>query len=432
VNDEVQSARNSVSEEAKEGVEAALELLKACLSKDGFLASTTELNNYRRVWSRDGCIMGLAALATKDDDLLEGCRRTLETLASHQGPHGEIPSNVDPTTGRVSYGGTAGRVDADLWFVICCGQYWRVTGDKDFLRKILEPMQRVRFLLGAWEFNNRGLLYVPLTADWADEYVHNGYVLYDQLLYYQAQLEFLAVHRFIHQSSDHYLEERISRLKHVIRSNYWLRGEGEIPDDVYHEILFKKKNRAATQCAEKYWAPFFSPVGYGYRFDAMANVLASLFGIADTEQSDAVDRHISGIVEEDVMLLPAFHPVITPRDEEDWEDLQMTFSYTFKNKPHEYHNGGLWPVITGLYVADLAIRGRRNLARNYLEGIRRANALESDGKKWTFPEYVHGKKHTPEGTPRLGWSAAGAVIGHEVLNGRSLFQRQSKTHDGGT
>jgi hypothetical protein len=33
-----------------------------------------------------------------------------------------------------------------------------------------------------WEFNNKGLLYVPLSGNWADEYITDGYVLYDQLL----------------------------------------------------------------------------------------------------------------------------------------------------------------------------------------------------------------------------------------------------------
>jgi hypothetical protein len=41
-----------------------------------------------------------------------------------------------------------------------------------------------------------------------------------------------------------------------------------------------------------------------------------------------------------IRLLPAFHPVITPVDK-DWKDLNITFSYTFKNRPYEYHNGGL-------------------------------------------------------------------------------------------
>ena len=149
------------------GHQEALGLLESCRSPAGFLASTNEHANYRRIWGRDSCIMGLAALLTGKSDLIDCCRRTLEILVTHQGPHGEIPSNVDPQTNRVSYGGTTGRIDSDLWFVIAAGQYVRRTGDEAFLSRTLEPLERVRFLLGAWEYNTRGLLYVPITGDWA-------------------------------------------------------------------------------------------------------------------------------------------------------------------------------------------------------------------------------------------------------------------------
>ena len=406
---------------ADEGYDKATQLLRQCVSEEGFLATPTDRSNYHRIWGRDGAIIGLAALLTGDDDLVAVCRRTLETLARHQGPHGEIPSNVDPLTGRVSYGGTAGRVDANLWFMICCGRYWRATGDDAFLTDHIQAIERVRFLLGAWEFNNRGLIYIPVTGDWADEYLQNGYVLYDQLLYLQAQRELAAMHQGLHGSADHALAERISRLKHLIRCNYWLTPNGEIPDDVYHPVLYEKGATAEAHCEWRYYLPFFSPVGYGYRFDAFANVLVSLLGVAGEDEREKIDRFIAEeVVQDNVMLLPAFHPVITPTDA-DWEDLQMTFSYTFKNHPHAYHNGGLWPMVTGFRVADLAARGHTDLARQYLEGIHRANALAMEGHDWGFPEFIHGRQHTPGGTPRLGWSAAAAIIGHKACEGNMVF-----------
>jgi hypothetical protein len=342
---------------ADEGYQQALALMRRCATKHGFLATPTEQDNYRRIWARDGAIIGLAALLSEDSELIDGCRRTLETLARHQGPHGEIPSNVDPITGRVSYGGTAGRVDADLWFIIGCGQYWRHSGDDDWIDRMLPPLEKVRFLLGSWEFNHRGLLYVPPTGDWADEYIQSGYVLYDQLLYLQAQREFCVIHRHLHRTADHDLDDRVARLKHLIQANFWFADGGETPDDVYHEVLYEKGRQAAPHRRGAHWMPFFSPLGYGYRFDAMANALVMLLDVADQAQCEAVDDYIvQQIVHDDVMLLPAFDPVITPKDEE-WSDLQMTFSHSFKNAPYEFHNGGLWPLVTGFYVASLAKRG---------------------------------------------------------------------------
>lgn len=406
----------------EQGYEKALELVEQCAGEDGFFASPTKKANYQRIWSRDGAIIGLAALMTGEAELIKSTRQTLETLADNQGPHGEIPSNVDTRSDRISYGGMAGRVDANLWFIIACGEYWQATGDDDFLDGILPAIEKVRYLLGAWEFNNRGLLYVPETGDWADEYIHSGYVLFDQLLYLQALRTICAIHNKKHDSEDHDLQDKAVRLKHLIRANYWFLDSGKVPDDVYHEILYKKGRTAATRCAAHFWAPFFSPHGYGYRFDSFANVLVSLLNVADENQRKRVDRYIKEIILSDGhQLLPAFTPVIKPVDK-DWDDLHMTFSYTFKNKPYEYHNGGLWPMITGFYVADLAQREKKEAAQEFLKKIHESNALEMEGEAWGFPEYIHGKHHTAEGTRHLGWSAAGAIIGKKALEGQRVFR----------
>lgn len=120
-------------------------------------------------------------------------------------------------------------------------------------------------------------------------------------------------------------------------------------------------------------------------------------------------------------LLPAFHPVIEPVGE-DWEKLNVMFSHTFKNNPYEFQNGGLWPMITGFYVADLARRQKTEEAEKYLQAIHGANALAMDGEDWGFPEFVHGRKFTPGGTRHQGWSAAAAIIGHQALAGQHIFR----------
>lgn len=405
-----------------DGYRRACDLLLECSRPEGFLASPTDKTNYRRIWGRDGIIIGLAALMTDNADLIDTFRHTLETLAEHQGPHGEIPSNVDPQSKRISYGGMTGRVDADLWFMIGCGEYWKATRDDVFLEDMIPVVEKVHFLLGAWEFNNRGLLYVPATGDWADEYIHNGYILYDQLLYLQALRTLFVIRKYAQGSTDHDLSRRVTQLKRLIWDNYWFDKDGSVPDDVYHEILYEKGQRAATSCKNHHWLPFFSPHGYGYRFDGFANVLVSLLEVSDDSRREIVDNYITGLTENHrIRLLPAFHPVITPVDR-DWKDLNITFSYTFKNKPYEYHNGGLWPMITGFYVADLARRNKNDVARSYLEGVHAANASEMNSEDWSFPEYINGKNFSPGGTRNQCWSAAGAIIGQQALNGKKVFR----------
>lgn len=80
----------------------------------------------------------------------------------------------------------------------------------------------------------------------------------------------------------------------------------------------------------------------------------------------------------------------------------MMFSYSFKNRPYEYNNGGLWPMITGFYVADLTRRRHTGEVREFLHAVHRANVLEMDGEPWGFPEYVHGRNLTPGGETAAG------------------------------
>jgi hypothetical protein len=424
------------------GRRKALELLRGCLTEHGFLATPLRRDNYSRIWGRDSCIMGLAAILSGDEELIVGCRRSLETLAAYQGPHGEIPSNVDPDTERVSYGGTAGRVDAGLWFLIACAELCRTLDDRPLLERLLPAVERTRKLLGAWEFNNRNLLYVPPTGDWADEYLQSGYVLYDQLLYYQALRSICALHARHHRTEDHTLREKAVHLKHLIQDNYWFDGADGLPDHVYHAILYRKGRKGLPEKQDHYWLPFFSPQGYGYRFDALANALVSLFGVGSEYQAEEVDRYIEeNVCLRDVSLIPAFCPIITPQDER-WDDLNMTFSYQFKNEPYEYHNGGLWPMVNGFYAASLAKRGKPERARRFLEAVHDANrrpAAEEPGgeeKPWSFPEFLHGRNFTPGGVHPMGWSAAGALIADAYVDGRRLFdlergEEESRRESGG-
>lgn len=403
-----------------EALQKSLELVRKCVTPDGFLASLSNNANYHRIWARDGVIIGLPTLMGGDEDLVAAFGQTLRTLAAYQGPHGEIPSNVGIVERDVSYGGTAGRVDAGLWFVIGVAEYWLASGDDQFILEIIPVLDKVIFLLGAWEFNNRGFLYVPATGDWADEYLHSGYVLYDQLLYLQALKSYKLIRFKVLEEPGQELTDKINNLLSMIQANFWIDQE-DTPQHVYHEVLYKKGHEAHECCQQPYWLPFFTPHGYGYRFDAFANILASLCGAADSTKCETVDRFIEEqVVAEKMKLLPAFYPVIT-HDDTDWEKLNVAFSYDFKNCPYEFHNGGLWPMLTGFYAADLARRNEYEKAQQYLSAIGSANKMRMKERNWGFPEFINGKKLTPGGNSGQCWSASAYLMAYYGLQGKSLF-----------
>lgn len=392
--------------EDTDAYQRSLALLHRCLSPAGFLASPDDVDNYARIWARDGVIAGLAALASGNADLIVGLQRTLDTLTRHQGSHGEIPSNVTIDGEHVSYGRLVGRVDALLWYVIGVCAYIQHTteADREYYRYSIE---RALFLAGCWEYNNRGLIYTPISGNWADEYVQQGYVLSDQLLY---ETVLQAAGRVFRQQA---WQEKARALHQTLAVNYWPRVALSDDPRVYHPHAYRHQIERGER---SHWLPAFSPSGYATYFDGLAHALALLTDLGDNDQQAQAERYVQ-LQEAQIgsALLPAFWPVIQPGNP-GWRELQSNHLYgQMKNMPYMYHNGGLWPMLTGLEVMGLVRHGAWERARHLLTAINTANAKGSDNGQWDFAEYHHAQTHLPMGTKHVGWSAAAGVLAHQAV-----------------
>ncbi|WP_412061233.1 PfkB family carbohydrate kinase [Rubrivirga sp. IMCC45206] len=376
----------------------ALDLLRASLAADGFLASPTERTNYRRVWARDGVICGLAGLASGDAALADGLRRTVETLFAHAGPQGQVPSNV-AADGAVSYGGLAGRVDAGPWAVLGAAAVARSQVDPAFVARLAGPASDALALLDAWEFNARGLVYVPQSGDWADEYDLHGYLLYDQVL---RLLALRAVVPFA--PSPDRLAARADRLATLIEATYWPEPGGDA-EAAYHPAAY----RAAAETEAPFPYAALTPGGYARRFDALGSALAVLADLWPDRRDTLLTHGLRLAAATAPSLVPAFAPTVRPGDPA-WATLRGNVRDTFSNAPGHYHNGGCWPMVNGWWVAALAHAGRPVDAADLLARVRAANAD-------TFPEYLDAEHGERLGTTPLAWSAAGDVIGAAALRG---------------
>lgn len=381
----------------------ALELLKTVSSSQGFLASAQNISNYKRVWARDGVICGLAALASGDTDLIATFRTTLETLARNQHHNGTIPSNV-MTNGavvEVSYGGLAGRVDAVTWFVIGICQYALFTKDTGFVKKYDSNIQKCLQLLEAWEFNNKGLLYVPLSGNWADEYITDGYVLYDQLL------RVWALKSYNYFAKSEIITAKINTITTQLEINFTPNATGE----KYHERAYQEAN------IQNYMPCSFSPAGYKTQFDAFANSLALCLNIGSLEfQETILSYSLSLKAEMPMQLLPAFWPPILESDL-DWNLLKNNCKYEFRNYPNEFHNGGSWAMVNGFYGLALLAKGQNQEANQLLDAINEANARED----FSFYENFNSQTKAPNGVPLCAWSAAATVMLHQSINTNFKF-----------
>lgn len=381
----------------------AIELLRNCSSSEGFLASAQNISNYKRVWARDGVICGLAALASGDEDLIATFKKTLETLANNQHHNGTIPSNV-MTNGdviEVSYGGLAGRVDTVTWFIIGICQYAFYKKDIAFVKKYDSNIQKCLQLLEAWEFNNKHLLYVPLSGNWADEYITDGYVLYDQLL------RIWALKSYNHFTKSDLIVSKIEKISEQIEINFTPNSVGE----KYHE---KAYNEATIQ---EFMPCSFSPAGYKTPFDAFANSLALILNIGNPDfQNNILEHAIKLSNGRPLQLIPAFWPPIQEQDL-DWNLLKNNCKYEFRNYPNEFHNGGSWSMVNGFFGLALLSKEKNSDAAKILNAINEANSIEN----FSFYENFNSETKAPNGVPFCAWSGAATVMLHQSIHTNFKF-----------
>ncbi len=383
----------------------AIELLRKSSSKNGFLASAIDIANYQRVWARDGVICGLAALASGDADLIFTFEKTLETLANNQHANGTIPSNVfiDAEKNEVSYGGLAGRVDAVSWFIIGICQYAFYTKNPAFVEKYGDHIQKCLSLMEAWEFNNKHLMYVPLSGNWADEYVTDGYVLFDQVL------RVWALRSYNQFKKSDVLHAKIHHILSQIEANF----TDDVTTEKYHERAFKET------VISDFMPASFSPAGYKNYFDAFGNSLALFMNIGSTTfQEKMLSYSINLAQQMKSQLLPSFWPPIQTTDL-DWNLLKNNCKYEFRNFPNEFHNGGTWAMVNGFFGLALLSKNKTDNAETLLKHLNFINEKEDYG----FYENFNSETEQPNGVKFCAWSAAATIMLHQsVYNNFKLLQ----------
>ena len=386
----------------------AIGLLERSLSKSGYLASPSNVTNYRRVWSRDGIICGLAAMLSSDTELILGFRQTLITLGAAQTELGHIPSNVaitdDGMPAQVSLGGIAGRADTIAWWILGVCNYAHFANEPSFAYRYKAQIDLGLRLMRCWEYNNKGLMYVPQSGDWADEYVLHGYVLYDQAL------RLCALQAYTLVFGDAQAGEQAANLKKLLKTNYWINKTTQNPD-LYHARAYELAPELP------YFAAALTPGGYAKQFDSLANALCILAGVADAAQTQSIANYVQKTSNSlGLELMPAFFPPIMP-NEPGWLELQNNYKYEFRNLPHEFHNGGTWAMTNGFLGAAMCKSGFLPQATQVLASIESINQVED----WGFYENFNTQTQKPIGTKYCAWSAAAQIILQNYLKQNYLL-----------
>jgi GH15 family glucan-1,4-alpha-glucosidase len=129
--------------------------------------------------------------------------------------------------------------------------------------------------------------------------------------------------------------------------------------------------------------------------------LAILTGLADGHRTEHILRYMHQVGIAEPYPTKAIHPPIYPGERE-WRDYYRSRNL---NLPHQYHNGGIWPMIGGFQIAALVRHGWRDEAERLLDSLAQANHQGIE-QPWEFNEWMHGESGHPMGFGQQAWSAA--------------------------
>ena len=243
--------------------------------------------------------------------------------------------------------------------------------------------------------NECGLLEIPEAGDWMDLLAVRYNVLYDNVLYYAATLahERAGAHccrparRSTRPASTPPASTSgstcscgstaagwPSTLPSTWRSSKRIRLEWFM---LYHNI--------GTISSRPFYLPWVAFREYGDWCDSLGNLLAILTGVADGHRREHILRYMQQVGMAEPYPTKAIYPPIFP-GERNWRDYYRSRNL---NLPHQYHNGGIWPMIGGFHVAALVRHGWQHQAEQMLVSLAEANR-QGIADDWEFNEWMHG------------------------------------------
>jgi hypothetical protein len=329
---------------------------------------------YPEPYTRDLMFSILGVAVSKNQKLIDIMRRVLETLAENQSLRGHIPSLVHDKEDR-------GASDCTPLFLLAVGIFRKMTGELDFLEA---AVQKALTWMEYQSPSDRYLVAQQPTSDWRDEQWVMGYGLFVNTLVYSYL-------RLLGQP------ERAALVQREM-SRFTITG-GTMHHHVHEGLVVKHK---------PYYAFWSYKIHSSERFDLLGNSLAILSGIASPSRADemiswieAECQHMKSRGELAIDLPPNFFPFTNPEDP-DWHT-----RYALYNNPGEYHNGGIWPFICGIYIAALVAAKRFALAAEKLQVLTQAMKLTRTANvDFGFNEWLKAQDGKPMGQDWQTWSAA--------------------------
>jgi hypothetical protein len=367
----------TIRQDIEEAKQAALEVLLHNMKGPYHGLPRTAGWGYPEPYTRDLMISLLGIAVSDNKDLIDSIKKVLETLAKNQTEHGHIPSLVHDKE-------DVGASDTTPLFLLAIGIYRKLTGKQNFLQK---AAQKALTWMAYQSPADRSVVAQQPTSDWRDEQWVLGYGLYVNTLVYSYLRLFEQ-----HKKADQLLKE----MKHFT---------------ITGGVIHRRVHEGLAVSHKPYYALWSYKVHSSERFDLLGNSLAILSGIAPPSRAEEmiiwIEEECLSIRKKGELALdlsPNFFPFIKPQDPDGHP------RYRKFNMPGNYHNGGIWPFISGFYVAALVAAKKYSLAEEKLlvltEAVKMSNTRLNKNLKFGFNEWLKAQSGRPMGQNWQTWSAA--------------------------
>ena len=362
----------------------SLENYKECGGLKGFVAGCHYLNPLRTYY-RDS-YWTILPMYAYDISLV---KRQVLTLARGIDKDGSCPSAVKQDFSAF----WGGHYDSPSFFAMMVYDYVNHSGDKALLQEVVNgktilDLCRLVVTKQIERTDETGLLYKegPYNKlDWADEVNRNGYVTYDEALFYRA---LICVERLCVAcgKDGSFYGQTAKKVKTAINEILWNEEKGYYVN--YVDGDFVEDNLSVD------------------------TVLVYLFGIADERRAnrmlDAMERlletknnHLQQAGDYGIMCVYPFYK-------------RISAAYFKSSQDYEYHNGGNWPYWSAMYAYA-----------KYLAGREYRYALESwysyNLERGIFTPVEYFSPCRKSGSTLQAWSGAAAFV-FDFIGKQSFFK----------